>query len=79
MDEIPIELIQPLRHAEKSGFHIPLYLAIALSALSVFSVLYYMIGRSLTKRLVDFHSFISFQQERELAIYPCTPHHSLRL
>lgn len=71
LEDLPMELIQPVVRNRYAASHIPVYLLVSLAALSVFTCLYYFVARSLTKRLVDFNHFISIQQEKNLSIYPC--------
>lgn len=71
LDIVSGQLIQPLAHTNYLRSHIFLYIAMTLIVLILFSFLYFAVARSLTKRLVDFNTFISKQEAHNLTIYNC--------
>lgn len=70
LDAISGQLLQPAIHSDYLRSHILLYVLLTLVVLSLFSLLYFSITQSLTRRLVDFNKFISGQLPRELKEYP---------
>lgn len=70
LDTISGQLLQPEIHSDYLRSHILLYILLTLVVLCLFSLLYFSITQSLTRRLVDFNKFISGQLPRELKEYP---------
>lgn len=70
LDTISGQLLQPVIHSNYLRSHILLYVLLTLVVLSLFSLLYFSITRSLTRRLVDFNTFISGQLPQQLKEYP---------
>ena len=69
LESIPYTLIQRIDIQDFSEYHIPFYLAVTFFSLLIFSFMYFMIARSMTKRLVDFNRFISVQDVHALTTY----------
>lgn len=72
LDAIPYTVIQSFTVHDYSKYNIPLYLTVTIFSLFIFSCMYFLIARSLTKRLVDFNRFISNQEAHYLTTYETT-------
>jgi Predicted signal transduction protein with a C-terminal ATPase domain len=74
LDAVPYTIIQPVVPHDYSAYHIPLYILLTVLSLFIFSCMYYLIARSLTKRLVDFTHFVSNQEAHYLTTYDTIPY-----
>ncbi len=74
LNALPYTVIQPVVPHDYSAYHIPLYIMVTIFSLIIFSSVYYLIARSLTKRLVDFDHFISNQEAHYLTTYDGIPY-----
>jgi two-component system sensor histidine kinase YesM len=72
-EDLGCRLIKPLNLHSIYSFHIWLYLIVGFGLLGLFSIVYFLILNSLVRRLVDFTSFLSGQNARELIPYHTEP------